>query len=115
MAKQCSRNKQYSLCECVENVEIPESIKEIKIFELIGIVTGIKVNQNCRESCHPRPSDKKKKIIVKFLTRKNAESVLRNKNKNKKFNPRSKDIDSNKTFVNEGLCRYYEFIWSKCK
>ena len=42
-------------------------------------------------------------------------SILRNKNKNKNFNPRSIDIDSNKFFINESLCCYYKFLWSKWK
>ena len=25
------------------------------------------------------------------------------------------DIDSNKVFINESLCRYSKFLWSKCK
>ena len=58
---------------------------------------------------------KKNKIIVKFSRRKDAESVLRNKNKNKNFNRWSIGIDSNKVFINEVLCRYYKFLWSKCK
>ena len=43
------------------------------------------------------------------------------------FNPRSIDIDSNRqykhsidsidieVFINESLCRYYKFLWRKCK
>ena len=57
----------------------------------------------------------KKKIIVKFSIRKDAKSALCNKNKNKNFNPRSIDLDSNKVFINESLCCYYKFLWSKCK
>ena len=94
---------------------IPDLTNEIKVCELIGKVTGINVNQDCLESCRPLPSDKKNKIVVKFSRRKVAESVLRNKNKNKNFNPRSIDTDSNKVFINESLCRYYKFLWSKCK
>ena len=85
LEKQCSRNEQYSRRECIDIVGIPDSTNEIKACELIGKVTGINVNQDCLESCHPLPSDKKNKIIVKFSRRKDSESVLRNKNKNKNF------------------------------
>ena len=115
LEKQSWRNEQYSRCEFVEIVGIPDSTNEIKICELIGKVTGINVNQGSLQSCHPLPSDKKNKITVKFSRRKDAESVLRNKNKNKNFNPRSIDIDSNKVFINESVCRYYKFVWSKCQ
>ena len=108
LEKQCWRNEQYSRRECVEIVGIPDSTNEIKVCELIGMVTGINVNQDCLESCHPLPLEKRNKIIVKFSRRKDAERVLRNKNKNKNSDPRSIDIDSNKVFINESLCRYLE-------
>ena len=25
------------------------------------------------------------------------------------------NIDSNKVFINESLCRYYKFLWNNCK
>ena len=37
------------------------------------------------------------------------------KNKAKGFNPCSIGIESGKVFINESLCRYYTFLWSKCK
>ena len=113
LEKQWWRNEQCSWCDCVEIVGISDSTNETKVCELIGKVTGINVNQDCLESCHPLPWDKKNKIIVKFSRRKDAESVLQNKNKN--FNPQSIDIDSNKVFMNECLCCCYKYLWSKCK
>ena len=59
LEKQCWRNEQYSRRECVEIVEILDSTNEIKVCELIGKVTGININQNCLELCHPLPSEKK--------------------------------------------------------
>ena len=56
LEKQCWRNKQYSQRECVEIVGILDSTNETKVCEL----TGINVNQNCLELCHPLPSEKKK-------------------------------------------------------
>ena len=94
---------------------IPDTTNEKKVCELIRKVTGINVNQDSLESCHPLPSEKKNKVTVKFSRRKDAESVLRNKNKNKNFSPRSIHIDSNKVFINESVCRYYKFLWSKCQ
>ena len=60
LEKQRWRNEQYSQRECVEIVGILDSTNEIKVCELIGKVTGINVNQNCLELCHPLPSEKKK-------------------------------------------------------
>ena len=53
MEKQCWKNKQYSWCERVEIVEISDSTR--KVWELIEKVTGINVNQDCLELCHPLP------------------------------------------------------------
>ena len=60
LEKQCWRNEQYSQRECVEIVGILDSTNETKVCELIEKVTGINVNQNCLELCHPLPSEKKK-------------------------------------------------------
>ena len=59
LEKQRWRNEQYSQRECVEIVGILDSTNEIKVCELIGKVTGININQNCLELCHPLPSEKK--------------------------------------------------------
>ena len=53
-------DKQYFRRECVEIVGILEPTNEIKVCELIEKVTGVHVNQDCLESCHPLHSDYKK-------------------------------------------------------
>ena len=108
--KQCWRNDQYSCRECVQIVGIHVLTNDSNERELVGKVTGINVNQDCLESYHPLPSDKKNKILVKFSRRKDAESVL--KNKNKIFS--HWDINL-KVFFNVSLCCHYIFLWSKCK
>ena len=55
LKKPCWINEQYSRRECLEIVGIPDSTNKIKVCELIGKVTGINVNQDCLESCHPLP------------------------------------------------------------
>ena len=116
LEKQCWRNEQYSRRECVEIVGIRDSKNKTKLCELIEKVASINVNRVCLELRHPLPSYKKNhKIIVKFSRRKDPESLLRNKNNDKNFNIRSIDTDSNKVFINESLCRYHKFLWSKCK
>ena len=60
LEKKCWRNEQCSRRECIENGRIPDSTNETKVCELIGKVTGINLNQECLESCHLLPSDKKK-------------------------------------------------------
>ena len=53
-------DKQYFRRECVEIVGILEPTNEIKVCELIEKVTGVHVNQDCLESCHPLHSGYKK-------------------------------------------------------
>ena len=53
LEKQCCRNEQFSRRECVEILRIPDSTSEIKVCEMIGKVTGINVNQDYQELCHP--------------------------------------------------------------
>ena len=85
-----------------EIVGIPESTRETEVCELIEKFNCVNANQDRLESCQLLPSDKKNKFIVKFSWRKDG--VLRNKNKNKNFNPWSIDIDNNKVYINESLC-----------
>ena len=59
LEKQCWGNEQFSRRECVEILRIPDSTSEIKVCEMIEKITGINVNQDYQESCHPLPSDKK--------------------------------------------------------
>ena len=77
-------------------------------------VTCVNVNQECLELCHPLTSDKKKNHSH-ILRKKRCWNYLTKKIKNKNFNPQSIDIGSKKVFINEILCHYYKFLWSKCK
>ena len=88
--KKYLRNEQYSRYECVEIVGIPDSTDEKKVCKLIEKVTG-KCKSRRPIIVSPAIRKQKNKIIVKFSRRKDVENVLRNKNKNKNFNPRSVD------------------------
>ena len=112
LEKQCWRNKQYSRRECVEIVEIPDSTNEMWT-DWKGY--WYKCKSRLPRIVSPATLREKNKIIVIFSRRKDAESVLWNKNKNKNFNPQNIDTDSKKVFINESFCRYYKFLWSKCK
>ena len=73
------------------------------------------MNPASLEPRHPLHSEGNNKIIVKFFWRKDAESILIKRKKLKGFNLRSMDIDSGRIYVNESLCLYHKFLWSKCK
>ena len=55
-----------------------------------------------------------KSVIVKFVNRKHAESILP-----KKFTLSPTDFSrlniNNKVYVNPSLCLYYRYLWGRCK
>ena len=82
---------------------------------LCSAETRVNFNTDSLESFHRLPSQSNHKIIVKCSRKKDEESVLRNRKKLKSFDPRSIGIDSVSVYVNESLCQYCKFLWSKCK
>ena len=107
LERQCWKNEQYTPRECIEVVGIPDTTNETKVCDLIEVATSISITPDSLEA--------NDKLIIKFSRRKDAEMVLSKKNKAKGFNPCSIGIESGKVFINESLCRYYTFLWSKCK
>ena len=100
---------------------IPGSIAENSLEE-----TVLNLFSKCKASvdlsnvgdCYRLKSTNKapQKVIVKLLKRKGVYRVLKTK-------PSLKNVDVNETgippdiqkFVNHSLCKYYKFLWSKCK
>ena len=71
------------------------------------------------EGCHRLPLSRNsrghdKRVIVKFVHRKCAEALLKDKKRisGKNFGHL---IVTNKVFASVSLCPYYRFIWGKCK
>ena len=71
------------------------------------------------EACHTLPerrnaTNASNRVIVKFVNRKLAESIL-----SKKFTLSSTDFSrlniNNKVYVNPSLCPYYRYLWGRCK
>ena len=71
------------------------------------------------EACYTLPvrcntTNASKRVIVKFVNRKHAESIL-----SKKFTLSSTDSSrlkiNNKVYVNLSLCPYYRYLWGRCK
>ena len=99
----------------VEIVGIPDNTDETKVCDFLSLATGTTIKPDDLEACHPLPSNDNNKIIVKFSKRKTAQLVLKEKKKFSSIDPRSIDIPSGKAYLNESLCKYYKFLWSKCK
>ena len=117
LERQCWENGQYSRRECVEISGIPRSVEDnalestlCKIFDKVGM----EINQNHIEACHR--VGRQGNAIVKFTKRKDCQHLLKIKKKLSKLT--FEDINlarDTKIFVNQSLCAYYRFLWSKSK
>ena len=110
-------NNQYSRRECLEITGVPDSVSNddmeettIKIFDKLNV----EIDPSNIEDCHWLKSNGPKKVIIKFVRRKDANLVRKNKNKLKGMNLSSVGIN-NPVFINDSLCSYYKMLWRKCK
>ena len=98
----------------IEIVGIPDTTNKTKVCDVVEMAIGVSI---------PLPVWK---LIIVYLPIKMInltsnfleETVLKwfcQKNKAKGFNPCSFVIESGKFFINESLCHYYNFLWSKCE
>ena len=117
-----SKDEQYNRRNCIEFSGLPDTINDDKLEETI-IEACKDVNTNIsktdRETCHRLPvrrnaTNLSKRVMVKFLNRKHAESIL-----SKSFTLSSTDFSrlniNNKLYVNPSLCPYYRYLWGRCK
>ena len=122
LEKTQAKSEKYSRRNNVEFSNIPNDIPDNQLESKIVRIcreSGVEVDHNDIEGCHRLPisrysRDDKKKVIVKFVSRKHSESLLY---KNKSIS--SRDFSNinipSKIFVSLSLCPYYRFIWGKCK
>ena len=82
----------------------------IKIFDKLDVATDL----SNIEDCHRLKSSEPKKVIIKFVRRKDANLIWKNKNKLKGMNLCSVGIN-NPVFINHNLCSYYKMLWWRCK
>ena len=117
--KQANRNSQYSRRETLEIHGIPESISDNDLEKtVIGIFNNIKeadepaiVASNIH-ACHRM--EKKDRVIIKFLHRKDARRVSNNRRKLKDANLEKFGIRGN-IFLNESMCDTYKRLHYSCK
>ena len=112
LEKNQAKGEQYSRRDNVELSGIPNSIPDedlenmvINICKESGIVDSL--SQGIVEVMI-------KRVIGKFVNRKNAEALLKDKKwiSGKSFGHLHV---TNKVFVSVSLCPYYRYIWGKCK
>ena len=118
LEKQCWCNEHYSRRECLEISGIPSNTRDDKLEETVLEVfqkIDVTIEPENVEACHWLKSDRGgKKAIIKFSKRKDADKVRQAKKKLKTTNLSAMGI-SQPVFVNDSLCKYYKFLWSKCK
>ena len=120
LERKCAANEQYSRRECLEISGIPDSIPNNNLEETVLKIfneTGVTVNSRDVEACH-RLNQKAnpKKVIIKLSKRKDVARVMNNKKKLKSMKPQNIGLPSGcKIYINESLCKYYKYLWWKCK
>ena len=114
---------QYIRRNNIEIVGIPDSIDqenlEGKVIELAKSM-GVNISVGDIEGCHRLKKKKNNKgparTIVRFTNRRNCEQFMRQK---KTLNSSAKlagiGLDRHKIYINNNLCPYNRFIWSKAK
>ena len=120
LERKCAANELYSRRECLEILGIPDSIPNNNLEETVLKIfneTGVTVNSRDVEACH-RLNQKAnpKKVIIKLSKRKDVARVMNNKKKLKSMKPQNIGLPSGcKVYINESLCKYYKYLWWKCK
>ena len=116
LEKEFNKNSQYSRRETIEIAGIPVSVSdndlETKCIEIFGAI-GVDIDANDLHACH---RIKNSRTIVKFISRKMANKVLKNKYKLSNFDVTKFGFAADdKIFINESLCLAYREILYYCK
>ena len=120
LERKCAANEQYSRRECLVISGIPDSIPNNNLEETVLKIfneTGVTVNSRDVEACH-RLNQKAnpKKVIIKLSKTKDVARVMNNEKKLKSMKPQNIGLPSGcKVYINESLCKYYKYVWWKCK
>ena len=120
LERKCAAKEQYCRQERLEILGIPDSIPNDNLEETVLKIfneTGVTVNSRDVEVCH-RLNQKAspKKLIIKLSKRKDVARVMNKKKKLKSIKPQNIGFPSGcKVYINESLCKYYKYLWWKCK
>ena len=119
LERQCWSNEQYSRRECLEISGVPGNTSDENLEKtVLDVFQKIEVDVQPEnvEACHWLKSNSPggKKVIIKFSRRKDADKIRKQKKKLKSADLNSIGI-TNPIFINDSLCKYYKYLWSKCK
>ena len=121
LERKCTANEQYSRRKCLEILVILDSISNnnlektvLKIFSEIGVTIDSRGVETCHRLNQPASP---KKVINKLSKRKDVARVMSNKKKIKSMKLQNIGLPSNSCniYINKSLCKYYKYLWWKCK
>ena len=121
LERKCYENQQYSRREYLKISGIRGSIADNALKETVLDLfskCNAPVDPSNVEDCHRLKSTNNatQKVITKLSKRKDLYRVLKAKSSLKNVDLNVTGIPPGTTiFVNQSLCRYYKFLWSKCK
>ena len=105
--RQCWKNAQYSLRECVEAVGIPSSVEHEQLEPTVCRILhriGVNVSGDKIEACH-RQGKNSDKTIVKFSSRKDCGHTMCVKKYLKDLDATDLDLPAGtKLYINDSLC-----------
>ena len=111
-----AEQEQYTRCECVDMVGLPENLKGeeleavvLNVFEVAGVPMEKRDFHPIHRLCNTRV------VIAKVCNRRDAIAILRNKKKLRELSQEGKKkLKSQKIYVNESLCPAYKRVLGKC-
>ena len=116
--RQCWKNAQYSLRECVEAVGIPSSVEHEQLEPTVCRILhhiGVNIPGDKIEACH-RQGKNSDKTIVKFSSRKDCGHTMCVKKYLKDLDATVLDLPAGtKLYINDRLCPYYKGLWNETK
>ena len=117
LEKNVHENQQYSRRDTIEIVGIPTTVApadlELKVIDIFNEI-DVQIECNQIQACH-RLFDGQR-TIIKFVNRKSAINILKNRHKLKEIDLSALNIPvTTKVYINESLCPHYRMLHGKLK
>ena len=117
--QQYIRRNNVELCGIPENIDDRNLEKTvIKVAEAIGVQIESRDIEACHRLAKRKNDGGPKRTIIRFVNRKNCESLHRNKKKlSDDLTKRKLKVIGihNNIYINSNLSPYNKFLWGKCK
>lgn len=106
---------QYNRKDSIEIHGVPEELPDELENTCIDLLSeiGVKVSKHGIQACHRLKN--KANVIIKFINRKDADAALYNRGKLKTLNKERFNLNGKSIYINESLCRPYQFLTYKAR